>query len=524
MIRHVHTLNTLLLAVLWLWPMPAAAQGTVIPFVSQQFLDASGNECNGCLLDTYVGGTSTPLATYSESTLTTANANPVVMDSSGRPTTGAIYLSATSYNFRLRTSAGAVLWTVGPVTAIPTSSGNVDVTGTAGEALTAGNLAFLSDGSGGQTAGRWYQADADNTYSSTTPQIGFVPTAISSATSGTIRVAGRITGLSGLTAGTVYYVSATAAGVTSTAPSNSRRVGQADSTTTMVFDANPAQSAAVVALGIVEGRLTGTTAVPVTTADVTGATSIFYTPYKGNRISLYDGTNWNIRTFTEITLALTCTASLPYDVFAYDNATVVTLETLAWTNATTRATALALQNGVLSKTGALTRRYIGSFYCNSSANQTDDSLAKRNLFNYYNRVTRAGYVTDATASWTYTTAAFRQANGSTANQIEIMVGVVEDAIDVRAQAEADNSANNADAQVGIGQSSTTTPITASFVGRGNLLGAVAAGNQTTLLATYAGLPALGRQTYVWLEYSEAVGTTTWRATSQRGGIMTMSRQ
>ena len=38
---------------------------------------------------------------------------------------------------------------------------------------------------------------------------------------------------------------------------------------------------------------------------------------------------------------------------------------------------------------------------------------------------------DATASWTYSTATFRQANGSAANQLNFVVGYSEDAVEAR---------------------------------------------------------------------------------------------
>jgi hypothetical protein len=152
-------------------------------------------------------------------------------------------------------------------------------------------------------------------------------------------------------------------------------------------------------------RLTLTTGVPVTTADVTGATTIYCTPYRGNRIALYSGSAWVIDTSAEFSLALgTLTASLPYDVFCYDNAGVPTLEFLAWASATTRATALAYQDGILVKSGAATRRYLGTFYT-SSTTQTADAVATRYLENYYNTVDRtlAGvFSTDrSTTSGTY---------------------------------------------------------------------------------------------------------------------------
>jgi len=51
------------------------------------------------------------------------------------------------------------------------------------------------------------------------------------------------------------------------------------------------------------GRLTLTTALPVTTADVTAATQIFFTPHRGNVIALWDGAStWVLHEYTELSL------------------------------------------------------------------------------------------------------------------------------------------------------------------------------------------------------------------------------
>ena len=224
-----------------LLPSAAQAQGTLIPFVPQTFYDANGDPCSGCKLYTYAAGTTTAQATYSDVTLSTANANPVVMNAGGRPSTGYIFLSATSYKFTLTSSADVTIWTVDNATSVPTTSGNTDIESqTAGEALAAGDCAYLSDGSGSLTSGRWYQCDADNTYeSSTAAMIGIATTAIASGASGTIRTGGRITGLSGLTAGSRYYASATAGALTTTPPTNARLVGQGITTTTLAILVDP---------------------------------------------------------------------------------------------------------------------------------------------------------------------------------------------------------------------------------------------------------------------------------------------
>lgn len=94
---------------------PLVAQGTVAPIPKVQWFDNNGDVCNGCLLYTYAAGTTTPQATYTTAALTIANANPVVADSAGRMT---VFLSAVSYKFVLKTSAGVTLWTVDNVTSV----------------------------------------------------------------------------------------------------------------------------------------------------------------------------------------------------------------------------------------------------------------------------------------------------------------------------------------------------------------------------------------------------------------------
>ena len=191
--------------------------GTVMPSPVFIGLDANGNPVSGGKLFTYAAGTSTKQATYSNAALTIANANPVILNSAGIAT---VFLSPTSYKFVFCPSTDTdppanPYWTVDNVSAVPPSNVDLDIQVTAGENLTAGDCVYLSDGSGGGTAGRWYKADADNTYSSTIAKsIGFATSDIAISASGSIRQAGRVTGLSGLSVGSIYYVSATAGSIT----------------------------------------------------------------------------------------------------------------------------------------------------------------------------------------------------------------------------------------------------------------------------------------------------------------------
>lgn len=253
-------------------------------------------------------------------------------------------------------------------------------------------------------------------------------------------------------------------------------------------------------------RLTLTTAVPVTTSDVTAAATIYCTPYKGNRIALYDGTKWNVRTSAEFSLGLgTITNARPYDVFCFDNSGTPTLEFTSWTNDTTRATALVYQDGILVKSGALTRRYLGTFYTTATTT-TEDSLANRYLWNYYHRVPRGMRVIEATDAWAYTTATIRQANGSTANQLNFVIGVSEDTVSAQLAAAVRNTNSGVDVAIGIGLDSTTA-FASGFLFSRVITKIVNIEEQMT--SFWTGYTGAGRHYLSWLEFSIATGTSTW---------------
>lgn len=223
-------------ALLFMWAVAPHGQ-TIMPAPKFIAFDNNGDIVPSGKLCTYAAGTTTPLATYSDSGLTTPNTNPVVMDSAGRAT---VYLSATSYKFTLLTagtdatcSTGTQLWSQDNISAVPVTAGNVDILCTAGETITAGQAVYWSDGSGGNNAGQCYKADSANTYSSTTNPVGFAPSAITSGSIGTVRIGGQVTGLT-VSLGSLYYVG-TAGAITTTAPTNKHLLGIADSTSSLIL-------------------------------------------------------------------------------------------------------------------------------------------------------------------------------------------------------------------------------------------------------------------------------------------------
>jgi hypothetical protein len=250
------------------------ATGTIIPSPIFTGIDTNGDPVSGGKLYTYAAGTTTAQTTYSNVTLTSANANPVVLDSAGRAT---LFVSAgSSFKYVLKTSADVTIWTADNIGAVPKSTATLDVTVTAGEDLTALDCVYISQGDGSKTAGRAYKTDADQTYSSSLAiNLGLTPAAISSGETGSIRVGGSLGGYTGLTSGGIQYVSATAGALTESAPTNVQIVGQATSTTEVMMAATISQlDASKITSGRLDNARLPTNIDVAGTLDVTGVTTL----------------------------------------------------------------------------------------------------------------------------------------------------------------------------------------------------------------------------------------------------------
>lgn len=201
--------------------------------------------------------------------------------------------------------------------------------------------------------------------------------------------------------------------VDSTDPGGAALVFSAAAVVSQVLSAGTASRLdAMLQTNVPGGRLTLESGVPVSTSDQTAKTTIYYTPFVHNGINLWDGAKWVPTAFTEKSLALgTLTSGLPYDVFGYLSAGQLVLEALAWTNGTTRATAVTLQDGRYCKSGDKTRLLLGTFYTTSTTT-TEDSASNRYVGNIYNKVPRR-ITSSSSASHTYTTASYREWNGGT---------------------------------------------------------------------------------------------------------------
>lgn len=272
------------------------------------------------------------------------------------------------------------------------------------------------------------------------------------------------------------------------------------------------------------GRLSLTSATPVTTSDVTGATTVYYVPYKSDKVPLYDGAGWALYSIaTELSQTTADTTKSPaavannsnYDMFIWnDSGTLRLSRGPAWSSGTSRGTGAGtselervngrLVNKVSISNGPAAQRglYVGSIGSDGSA-QINDSGALRFVANAYHWLPRPMKVVDATNSWNYTTDTLRQANGSAANQLGFLVAQPEMRAHAEVVATAFNGSNVA-AAVGIGLDSTTVD-SSDAKGPG-----AAAADATPFFATYSGFPGIGRHTLVWLERSFGSGTTVWQ--------------
>ena len=82
---------------------------TLTPSPKVQFFESNGEPLVGGKLYTYAAGTSSPLATYTDSTGNTANANPVILDSRGEAN---VWLGPSRYKWVLYDADDVLIWSV----------------------------------------------------------------------------------------------------------------------------------------------------------------------------------------------------------------------------------------------------------------------------------------------------------------------------------------------------------------------------------------------------------------------------
>jgi hypothetical protein len=193
------------------------------------------------------------------------------------------------------------------------------------------------------------------------------------------------------------------------------------------------------------GRLTLTSGLPITINDVVGATTLYYTPFLHNGISLWTGSRWVVIAFPETSLAIGTLTGVPYDVFGYLTGTgqppgsySLALALVAWSGLTTRATQLVLTDGRYTLTGDKTRLYLGTI-APTGALQLEDSKLRRFVYNFYNRATR--YLTQGSVAGHNYLGGWRYWNNDPTQRVEFVLGF-DQVIPATVQGEVQQGANS----------------------------------------------------------------------------------
>ena len=236
------------------------------------------------------------------------------------------------------------------------------------------------------------------------------------------------------------------------------------------------------------GRLTLITGTPVMTADATG-TVIYYTPYAGARVQIYDGVAFVPFAFAQLTATTTTTnqvANGVYDLFVFSNSGTVTLGFgPAWTSATSRGTGagttqLQLTQGLWTNQQTITltngatayspkapglATYVGTVAITAAAGQMamqfkpSPAVGGNNtwlgVWNAYNRVTVRSRSAENQNFWDYPTQTYRAVNGSNNNRINWVDGLQQSQI--IAQYNQIAGLSNAGAYGAVAWDQTTTP-------------------------------------------------------------------
>lgn len=111
--RKIASSIAVLLALLGLYGCPKIVQAqvpvTLGPVPKAQFLDNAGAPLAGGKVYTYKAGTNVQLATYTDSTGTVVNSNPIILDAAGR---ASIWFQGQAYKIVVDDSSGSIIYTV----------------------------------------------------------------------------------------------------------------------------------------------------------------------------------------------------------------------------------------------------------------------------------------------------------------------------------------------------------------------------------------------------------------------------
>ncbi|MDE1971416.1 MAG: hypothetical protein KGI50_07625, partial [Patescibacteria group bacterium] len=197
---------------------------------------------------------------------------------------------------------------------------------------------------------------------------------------------------------------------------------------------------------------------PDDSADHTAVVTLYVGPYRGGTV-IINGVTYAL---TEKSLTVPNTLTQMYDVFLPVSAGIVgNPVAVAWTNDTTRATALTLNANGYYERASDHALWVGSFRTGSVAGQTIDSKASRLVSSAYNQLTVPLYATQTgVGSWSYSTLTWRSANANTTpgqGRVEFIQAVKSQSVKARYYCASGTSTAGDGLNTGIALDGTTTP-------------------------------------------------------------------
>jgi hypothetical protein len=214
--------------------------------------------------------------------------------------------------------------------------------------------------------------------------------------------------------------------------------------------------------GIAGGRLTLSAGTPVLTGNVTGAGTIYYSPYVSGQVPIWSGTGFLFLPIVELSNVLAnstvgsagpaaVVANSNYDLFIWDAAAPKLTRGPAWASDAVRGagagtTELQRVNGILTNKNVIANgpaagfgTYVGTIRTNGTATvdwkphpayAAGGGNAFVGVFNAYNRVAVTAVSADSTLAWSYATPIWRMLNNSSANRASYIDGLGEMEADV----------------------------------------------------------------------------------------------
>ena len=183
------------------------------------------------------------------------------------------------------------------------------------------------------------------------------------------------------------------------------------------------------------GRLSLSSSLPLSDADITGAATLYYVPYNGNRITLWNSVYSSYELVPFVTSGFSLSsfgAGVVVDVYITNNNNgTTTFGYSQWTSATVRAVTPYAQDGMyfLNSGAGLVSRLVGTVMTSGSG-VGEDSATRRYVWNAYNQVPRRLTRICPTNSWNTPASGtnpvgnyYRWLAGSQANsQVDFVVG------------------------------------------------------------------------------------------------------